>query len=117
MPSVRRGSSNPTYHDDPDWYERPGETVHLDYTPQPSQFAVNWGKPKPITSAQLEDMVTEVWSRATCGVCGRQPAEPNGLCAYCSRAQAADAQCEATRQRNRGDHPYGQFRLREPWER
>jgi len=41
--------SNPIYHDDPDWYERPGETVHLHVDEHATQFtgvALPWNVSK-----------------------------------------------------------------------
>jgi hypothetical protein len=103
--------ANPIYHDDPEWYERPGETVLLAVDKKPLLFAFGdlpW---------QLKDPpVRDPGHTQPCVVCGKTRPCIGGLCAFCSRAQHAD-ECHLARARQpqpSGPRIHG---LREGWER
>ena len=92
MPSVRKGSSNPSGHDDPAWYEKPGETVLLDYRPAPG-FHV--APSLPWQTDSMADRMLQRYAisaapadttRQRCTVCGKPAVSPT--CPYCERAQS-----------------------------
>lgn len=94
MPGRRKGSSNPDGYDDPDWYEKPGETVLMDYKPNPSRItvpALPWrSNGMGETTALIRDArrfrLTE-FTNDPCSVCTRPTVNTSGLCSYCERAQ------------------------------
>lgn len=102
--------ANPLYHDDPGFYERPGETVHLHVDVKPLVFTMpGWGK------AVRVDLPVSGPSKA-CSTCRRIHREVGTLCPYCSRAQQAD---ETHLARARQPQPSGPrlHTFREGWER
>lgn len=102
MPSRRKGSSNPDGYDDPDWYERPGETVLMDYKPQPGFHVaprMPWNPEPGVGSLRHFTEVsghppvyTLEGTPAVCRVCGRSYRSmtlEHGavmLCDYCARS-------------------------------
>lgn len=105
--------ANPIYHDDPEWYERPGETVFLTVDQKPSLFVVGNipGRKRrhlAVVSAQAEP--------SHCSCCNRIHREVGTLCPWCARAQQAD---ETHLARARQPQPSGPrlHSLREGWER
>ncbi len=109
--------SNPIYHQDPEFYERPGTEVPLIVDTQPLMFRM------PDLPWQLRDPMPgqappapEI-EEGICGVCGkRRYLMPTGLCSFCSRAQQAD---ETHLARAKQPQPSGPrlCSLREGWER
>lgn len=93
-PSRRKGSSNPDGYDDPDWYEKPGETVLMDYRPQPGFHTVpplpwqsnGMGESTALKRAARHSRLTE-WENTPCSVCTKPTINPSGLCSYCARSQ------------------------------
>ena len=105
--------ANPIYHDDPSWYERPGETVLLHVDQKPTVFAMGgavWEKPRRLAVMSAQADLTH------CACCNRLHREVGLLCPYCSRAQAND---ETALARARQPQPSGPriHGLREGWER
>jgi len=92
--------SNPRYVDDPDFYERPGETVHLTVDQQPSQFrhpglpwrAVNEG-PYIVVAGRRIDYAELAAPKQPCMICQRETV--GRICQYCARAQARDETAKA----------------------
>lgn len=94
MPPRRKGSSNPDGYDDPDWYEKPGETVLMNYRPNPSAFTVpavpwqsdKWQDARPTYNAEVSGYTAR--GAYTCTVCGRETRSAEHMtCDYCARAQ------------------------------
>jgi hypothetical protein len=93
VPGRRKGSSNPDGYDDPDWYEKPGETVLMNYRPHPSTITV---PPLPWNADTMQArterrLVERAYAlNATCDVCGRGIRIKTltvRTCDYCARAQ------------------------------
>lgn len=89
--------ANPIYHDDPEWYERPGETVHLHVDEQASQFAVPalpykaYHDPVPRYFGEVDRVVGRQLTGPLCVTCHRPCGEGRVFqCSYCSRAQQRD---------------------------
>lgn len=106
--------ANPIYHDDPEWYERPGETVYLEVDKRPTVFAMGglvWSA-RPTHLPPAPDI-----EEGVCSVCGKaRYVYPSGLCSFCSRAQAKDEThlARAKQPQPSGPRIHG---LREGWER
>lgn len=104
--------ANPIYHDDPAFYERPGETVLLEVDKKPTMFLVGHlpGKANDPESPTLTIPVQP------CVVCGKTRGCLGGVCEYCARAQSRD---EAHLARARQPQPSGPrlHGFREGWER
>lgn len=105
--------ANPIYHDDPEWYERPGETVHLHVDVKPSLFVVG---NIPGRKRQHLAVVGAQADPSPCSCCRRIHREVGTLCPWCSRAQQRD---ETKAARARQPQPSGPriHSLREGWER
>lgn len=113
MPGRRKGSSNPDGYDDPDWYEKPGETVLMDYKPQPGFHVaprMPWQDQAPAGSLRHFTEVSgfpRVYTignvDAICQTCGRSYqsmvllAATRMLCPYCARIEERNADDAAKR--------------------
>lgn len=102
--------ANPIYHDDPEWYERPGQEVPLIVDVKPSLFVVG-EMPGRVTRELPEE---DHGPLRPCSVCTRL--SRSYLCPYCYRAQHRD-ECHLARARQpqpSGPRLHG---FREGWER
>lgn len=112
--------ANPLYHDDPDFYERPGETVHLHVDANPAKHvvpAMPWNRNGlGETVSRKRDMVSLALAleSAPCIVCKRATLEPNRLCSYCGRAQARDETALARAKQPKPSR--SRISVREGWE-
>lgn len=114
--------ANPLYHDDPDWYERPGETVHLEVDQKPALFtvpALPWrDRPsRPTRAGHLTALfggLSDDGITPRCVVCGRNASHHSLLCQFCARAQAADETAKARANVPQPSAP--RIRIREAWE-
>lgn len=112
--------TNPLYADDPDFYERPGEVVHLITDVNPPKItvpALPWQEqPEPPPhEARMAALVGEQ-RRATrpCRICGRQAASEAYVCDYCGRAQQRDQTALARAKQPTPSTP--RIHVREGWE-
>ena len=111
--------TNPIYADDPDFYERPGETVHLITDVNPPKITV------PALPWHDEDIAPTTYSHflalgfvrperpEPCRVCGRD-AKGSPLCDYCARAQHRDETHKARARQPQPTTP--RIEVREKWE-
>ena len=115
--------ANPLYHDDPDWYERPGQTVNLHVDANPAKHvvpALPWmgGESmadrvqRSLVGAAVRDYTN---SGYTCVVCSRPTRSVEHLtCPYCARAQQRDETAHARAKQPTPTHP--RISVREAWE-
>ena len=112
--------SNPIYHDDPDWYERPGETVHLTVDQHPSQFTVPilpWMEPQgawEMVAGRRVDLAERNAPTEPCPVCTKPRPTTQLVCDFCARAQAADETHKARVNIPQPSSP--RIHIREGWE-
>jgi len=116
--------SNPLYADDPDFYERPGETVHLITDVNPARVvvpALPWqGKdhdePSRIGHEQalFGTRYCSPLGERPCVICSRPYRSPGSMCPYCARAQAADETHKARAKQPQPSQP--RISIREGWE-
>lgn len=121
--------ANPIYHDDPEWYERPGETVHLHVDEHATQFAgialpyKTYHDPVPRYFGEVDRVVdpTPSPNAMTCQCCGRSCYHDLGdwrdrgyLCAFCSRAQQRDTTATVRHAQPKPTGP--RISSTEPWE-
>ena len=110
------------YHDDPSWYERPGETVHLTVDANPARHVVPrlpWMTPESMADrARIQRGVRAALLPADprrCTVCRRwHEALYADVCTYCARAQARDETANARAKQPTPSRP--RIHLRENWE-
>lgn len=112
--------ANPLYHDDPDFYERPGETVHLHVDANPARHvvpAMPWNRRGLGESVELKREMKAIrlaMHNDPCIVCKRPTLNPNGLCSYCTRAQERDETALARAKQPKPSR--ARISVREGWE-
>ena len=120
--------TNPLYSDDPDFYEKPGETVHLITDVNPTRVtvpALPWKgeEETPSREAHLAALFGErrhYSPGGRCSVCSKVTTTMHWgasviLCDYCSRAQARDETAKARAKQPNLSSP--RIHVREGWER
>jgi hypothetical protein len=112
--------ANPRYHDDPAFYERPGEVVHLHVDANPPKHvvpALPWRSMGMGEEAAVVRDLRAFWlacDPTPCRVCRRLTPAPSGMCDYCSRAQQRDETAKARASQPQPSRP--RISIRENWE-
>ena len=107
--------ANPIYHQEPEFYERPGETVHLEVDQHPSQFrmpGLPW-RDGPSAVVLIGESSRRGLAPHPCEVCGRT-AHGARVCDYCARAQARDETFRARANQPQPSRP--RIAVKEGWE-